>query len=201
MLLDIGKCSEEFFDYIKRSSGERLRPITDSLPNLSPTRSRGTTPAFLTSMGSLCPRSLSVNSFSETALDSIWRSDIAPDVTGLLPSFCWVRESENDPTRLKAAARAKAAFQHAFLGCMIFSCLVDADFKDTEQFYAGIEGREVDREWPALQSLLPGLVAAFEQHMNERRDMQTPVDRLRAQILDAVRARAGDPPGLVVVQK
>jgi len=137
-----------------------------------------------------------LKSFSETALDSIWKSDITPDLTGLLPSFFWVRESKSDPAKLKAAARAKAAFQLGFLGRMIFSCLVDADFKDTEQFYARIEGREVDRQWPALQSLLPGLVDAFEQRISEKRDMQTPINRLRAQILEAVRSRAGDTPGL-----
>jgi CRISPR-associated endonuclease/helicase Cas3 len=137
-----------------------------------------------------------VKGFSETLLDPVWRSELAPDVTGLLPGFCWVRENTDDPTPLKAAVRAKAAFQLAFLGRMIFSCLVDADFKDTEQFYARIEGREVDREWPALQSLLPTLVDAFDRHMNEKRNTQTPVNRLRAEILDHVRSRAGDTPGL-----
>src|SRR5436190_16555561 len=53
--------------------------------------------------------------FSESALDPICKSQIAPDVTGLLPAFNWERKD-----------RTKAAFQIAFLGRMIFSCLVDA---------------------------------------------------------------------------
>lgn len=79
---------------------------------------------------------------------------------------------------------------------MIFSCLVDADFKDTERFYARIQRREVDREWPALQSILPGLIEAFERHMKEKRDTESAVNRLRAEILDHVRTHAGDSPGL-----
>ena len=53
----------------------------------------------------------------------------------VLPTFNWERTNP-----------ARAAFQLAVLGRMIFSCLVDADFNDTEQFYAQTEGREVDRE-------------------------------------------------------
>lgn len=137
-----------------------------------------------------------VKGFSETTLNPVWRSELTPDVTGLLPGFCWARENKHDPAPLKAAAHARAAFQLAFLGRMIFSCLVDSDFKDTEEFYARIEDREVDREWPALQSLLPGLIDAFDRHMSEKRNTQTPVNRLRAEILDHVRSRAGGAPGL-----
>jgi CRISPR-associated endonuclease/helicase Cas3 len=123
--------------------------------------------------------------FSEATLDPVWRQEIKPDASALLPDFNW---RFDDKTRF--------AFQVSFLGRMIFSCLVDADFKDTEQFYARIEGREVDREWPALQSILPGLIAAFDRHMGGMRNTTTAVNRLRAEILDHVRSRAGDTPGL-----
>jgi CRISPR-associated endonuclease/helicase Cas3 len=123
--------------------------------------------------------------FSESALDSIWKNEIEPDVTGLLPAFNWERKDQT-----------KAAFQLAFLGRMIFSCLVDADFKDTERFYARIQRREVDREWPALQSILPNLIEAFDRHIKGKRDTKRAVNRLRAQILDHVRTHADDSPGL-----
>jgi len=123
--------------------------------------------------------------FSESTLDSVWKTEIEPDVTGLLPAFNWERKDQS-----------KAAFQLAFLGRMIFSCLVDADFKDTERFYARIERRDVDREWPALQSILPSLIKAFDQYMNEKRDLETAINRLRAEILDYVRSRAPEAPGL-----
>jgi hypothetical protein len=74
---------------------------------------------------------------------------------------------------------ARFAFQVAFLGRMIFSCLVDADFKDTEQFYARIEEREVDRDWPTLQSILPGLIGAFDRPMGEMRNTETTIKGMR----------------------
>ncbi|MFZ5731681.1 MAG: CRISPR-associated endonuclease Cas3'' [Pseudomonadota bacterium] len=123
--------------------------------------------------------------FSDAALDPAWKSQIAPDLADLLPAFNWEPKD-----------RRKTAFQIAFLGRMIFSCLVDADFKDTERFYARIEKREVDREWPALQSILPSLIEAFDRHMNEKRNAETTVNRLRSEILDDVRTRASDAPGL-----
>lgn len=123
--------------------------------------------------------------FEESALDPVWKSQIAPDATGLLPAFEWERKDQR-----------KSAFQIAFLGRMIFSCLVDADFKDTERFYARRDGREVDRDWPALQTILPGLIDAFDRRMGAMRSTATAVNRLRADILDHVRARAADTPGL-----
>ena len=61
-------------------------------------------------------------------------------------------------------------------GAQSISCLVDADFKDTETFYAGTEGRTIDREWPALQSMLPGLQQAFDAPT-----LFLNIDRTRAQ--------------------
>ena len=91
-----------------------------------------------------------IRAYSGSTLDSAWRNEIVPEATGLLPDFKWSRD------------RARLAFQSGLLGRMIFSCLVDADFRDTETFYSRVEGREIDREWPALQSLLPAFTTAFE---------------------------------------
>src|SRR5205823_5729600 len=123
--------------------------------------------------------------FSDVALDPAWRREIKPDATGLLPDFDW-----------RGDDKFRFAFQVAFLGRMIFSCLVDADFKNTEQFYARIEGRAVDRDWPLLQSILPHLIGSFDQHMREKRNAETAVNSLRADILDHVRSRAKESSGL-----
>ena len=64
-------------------------------------------------------------------LDPIWREEVEIDPAGLAP------------TNFKPIAKI-GGFQLAFLGRMIFSCLVDADFLDTEAFYA-ILGRPPDR--------------------------------------------------------
>ena len=123
--------------------------------------------------------------FSEERLDPAWRSEISPEGTGLMPPFKWHMQD-----------RARAAFQLSLLGRMIFSCLVDADFKDTEAFYARIEGRQLDREWPTLQSILPELGASFERYLSKLPKAKTPVNRLRTKILEHVRSLATNKPGL-----
>ena len=76
---------------------------------------------------------------------------------------------------------------------MLFSCLVDADFLDTEAFMnpAKSEGRA---QWPTISELLDRL----DRHLDEltRNAPDTPVNRLRAEVLAQCRARAADPPGL-----
>ncbi|MFN3595510.1 MAG: hypothetical protein ACK4TK_12660, partial [Thiobacillaceae bacterium] len=76
---------------------------------------------------------------------------------------------------------------------MLFSCLVDADFLDTEAYMdparAGQRGA-----WPGLDALLD----RFDRHMNEllAQAAPTPVNRLRAQILAECRAKAPEAPGV-----
>ena len=118
------------------------------------------------------------------ALDPIWQSELAAEVSGLVPSF-----------RIKPG-REDAAFQYSVMGRMIFSCLVDADFKDTERFYTALEGRRPDRQWPALQTVLPGFIAAFDAHMQGKADTSSSVNRLRQDILAHVRGKAAEAPGL-----
>ncbi|RME96567.1 MAG: CRISPR-associated endonuclease Cas3'', partial [Alphaproteobacteria bacterium] len=116
-------------------------------------------------------------------LDPVWSNEIAPDANSLLPSFTWSKE--------------KLPFQLAFLGRMIFSCLVDADFRDTEAFYSRIEGRAPDRNWPALGDIINDLISSFDAYMSAKESAAVPndVNRLRADILAHVRGHAGDSPG------
>ena len=89
--------------------------------------------------------------------------------------------------------KERAFFQQAFLARMLFSCLVDADFLDTEAFYNHIEQRPSLRpgQSPTLSDLraaLDGYLAGFSA--------DSPVNRIRADILAHVRQRAECPPGL-----
>ena len=118
-------------------------------------------------------------------LDPAWEAAIAPDVTALAPVALMQA----------IAAQRHAAFDLAVLARFLFSCLVDADYKDTEAFYARLEGREVERDWPSLQSLLPEFGARFDAYM-ARFDGSGPIDGLRRDILAHVRGKAGLPPGL-----
>jgi CRISPR-associated endonuclease/helicase Cas3 len=90
-------------------------------------------------------------------------------------------------------SKARASFQFAFLARMLFSCLVDADFIDTERFYLRIEGAAGHRKpgTPSLASLREQLdihLAGFAANSE--------VNRLRARVLAHVRAQATLDPGL-----
>jgi CRISPR-associated endonuclease/helicase Cas3 len=126
-----------------------------------------------------------LKAFYEASLDPAWKQELTPEAIALVPAFNWRFDD-----------KSRFAFQVGLLGRMIFSCLVDADFKDTEQFYARIDGRRVDREWPLLQTILPALIDGFDKYMDRKRGTQTSLNRLRSEILDHIRSRAAEPPGL-----
>jgi CRISPR-associated endonuclease/helicase Cas3 len=101
--------------------------------------------------------------------------------------------SELTPPRNFRAAKERGQFQLAFLARMIFSSLVDADFLDTEAFYDSLDGRLSRRpvEPPSLQELR----AELDTHLGGFKP-DTDVNRIRADILAGVRAKAIEPPGL-----
>lgn len=76
---------------------------------------------------------------------------------------------------------------------MLFSCLVDADFLDTEAFMDA--GKAEDRRGFAT---LDELAARFAAHMEALKagTGETAVNALRAEVLAQCRARAAEPPGL-----
>lgn len=123
--------------------------------------------------------------FSEASIDPAWETEIAVDASDLLPAFAWEKTDG-----------ARCAFQLALLGRMIFSCLVDADFKDTESFYNRIENRAVDRQWPELAGILPDLLDRYDAHMTRFGKPAVELNALRADILAHVRGRASEAPGL-----
>ncbi len=76
---------------------------------------------------------------------------------------------------------------------MLFSCLVDADFLDTEAYMD--EKKSARRNgWPAIADL----IGSFEQYIDRisHEAAPTPVNRLRADILRQCRDKALDAPGL-----
>lgn len=86
-------------------------------------------------------------------------------------------------------------FQLSVLARMLFSCLVDADFVDTDDFYRRIEGRRSREDEtgprPSLQQLrerLDAHLAGFPQEGG--------INPLRGQILRHVRGKSEESPGL-----
>ena len=86
----------------------------------------------------------------------------------------------------------RPGFALSFLTRMIFSCLVDADFLDTESFCE--PPRAALRPGPAG---LPALLGALDSHIDAKAASAnpTPVNIRRAEILRACRERAALPPG------
>jgi CRISPR-associated endonuclease/helicase Cas3 len=115
--------------------------------------------------------------------DPSWQRELILDGTALTPNFQWQRD------------KAQRAFQLGLLGRMLFSCVVDADFRDTEAFCSRILP---DRDWPALPAIVVRLVARLDAAMAEKQASarDTPVNRLRAEVLAHVRAQAALSPGL-----
>jgi CRISPR-associated endonuclease/helicase Cas3 len=76
---------------------------------------------------------------------------------------------------------------------MLFSCLVDADFLDTEQFMD--EKKSASR---ADYASLAELKANFEKHMalKTRHAQVSPVNSIRAEVLSQCRNAASGPPGI-----
>lgn len=76
---------------------------------------------------------------------------------------------------------------------MIFSCLVDADFLDTETFMDPTRSGQRNR-FPSLGELAP----FFERFMVEKSAtaMATAVNLIRAEVLAACREKATEPPGI-----
>lgn len=112
-------------------------------------------------------------------------------------------DAEVDPAEMRAVAtelrnkmrRDRAGFDLSVAARMVFSCLVDADFRDTEAYYDRLEGRTKERAWPALRDLLPQLRNAFDRRMATFPADGT-LNLLRAGILAHVRAGAALEPGV-----
>lgn len=118
-----------------------------------------------------------VQTFDPAVLDPAWQVEIAPVAECIMPPINW-------------GPAEGLAFRFALLGRMIFSCLVDADFRDTEAFYGTARAAA-----PGLGDVIPKVVARLDSHLaGLSRD--GPVNRLRAEILDHVRAKADQAPGL-----
>ncbi len=91
--------------------------------------------------------------------------------------------------------RDRQPFQLAFLARMLFSCLVDADFIDTERFYQRAEGSPDQRGAGGPPPSLGALRAQLDSYLGQF-TADSEVNRLRAGVLRHVRQQAESAPGL-----
>jgi CRISPR-associated endonuclease Cas3-HD len=126
------------------------------------------------------------------------RERLARELPALHPA--WQSElTLPDNQELQAAMRnwftpsqERVLFQFSVLVRMLFSCLVDADFIDTDEFYRRIEGKPSRRvRHPRLEELRARLDARLAALSAEG-----DVNALRKHILEHVRAQAEQKPGL-----
>jgi CRISPR-associated endonuclease/helicase Cas3 len=194
LLHDLGKYAREFQDYIAGRGPSPDHATAGAQEILQLAAARGPD-RYAALVGAYCiaghhgglsdwqgDRPLSERLAKKvSALDPNWRRELAPQAVGLFPTtFKWHED------------KSRAPFQLAMLGRMAFSCLVDADYRDTENFYAEAGGNPVDREWPALATIIDDLTARFNAHMADmaERAGDSPLGRLRADILAHARGKA-----------
>ncbi len=115
-----------------------------------------------------------------------WKNELTIEPGDLIPASFKTNMPEKE----------QMAFAVSVMGRMIFSCLVDADFKDTEAFCAPLQNTVVERDWPSLQSLLPDLINRFDGHMARFGSADSELNQLRNKILTHVRDKAPAKPGL-----
>ena len=98
------------------------------------------------------------------------------------------------PTRMAAASELpwlQKAFSLSFMTRMLFSCLVDADFIETETF---MRGGPLQRGGILSMAILRDRLRDHLQHV--RADARpTELNRLRAEILDHALSKSGESPG------
>lgn len=131
------------------------------------------------------------------SLDGRLRKKIEPWAHGLaaLPTA----ECPEPPAILRSALARRgtdpdgAAFSCAFFVRMVFSCLVDADFLDTEAFVDPARTRNRPT-WPA--DILERLQSTLDDHLGRFGQPRSRVDVERAKVLAACRAAANGTPGL-----
>ncbi len=116
-------------------------------------------------------------------LDELWQTEISLPEQLPCPDF---KPANN------------SGFQIAFLIRMLYSCLVDADYLDTEHFYLGLEGKLQHRSgYPPLEALRERL----DQHLNGLLAKYAHCDSgsvngLRGRILKHARTQTQLEPGL-----
>ena len=191
LLHDIGKCSTEFQVYLRSVAGPNRGPDHSTAGAIEALRLYpGYVGCMLAFVIAGHHTGLADGNELQTRLGKVlsayagWEEEIGP-----LPDAAALT-----PTR-HILPSVHRGYTSAFMTRMLFSCLVDADFIATESFYAAAEMRCVERDG---FTSLPVLRDRLQTFMGTKRAAApaTPLNALRATVLDTVTAKAELPPGL-----
>ncbi len=197
LLHDIGKCSEEFFDYIKRSSAgeEGLHGPDHSTAGARVGETTYPFPygRFLSHIIAGHHAGLSDWDKLERRLGADYR---IPHYDGWQQTIPGLPASIVPTARFKE--RAEIGFTRAFLIRMLFSCLVDADFLETERFYAEAKDERIERGGHLNLAILRDRLRAYMARMAAEAAKKNPgkLNALRAEMLRDAVAKADAEPGL-----
>lgn len=194
LLHDIGKCSEAFQRYIARAPDE-----TEGSAR-GPDHSTAGAQEALRRYGKPLGRVLAAIIAGHHA--GLSDGDALDDRLGkrIEPHDRWTHETDEppEPARLAPTRRprlsAHRGFFESFLTRMLFSCLVDADFLETEAYYASLDGRSVGRDGFTDIATLRDRLRAYMAGRSAGAPA-TPVNALRARVLDHATAKAELAPG------
>lgn len=189
-LHDIGKCSEAYQRYIRQGDGARKGPDHSTAGAKEAIGAYGLAGRLMAfgiaghHGGLMDGERLTERRDKAVEPYPDWQAQ-----AGELPAVGQIQAGVV-PTMKNAIA---PAFSLAFRARMLFSCLVDADFLETERFYARSQGEtEPARGGRVGQGHLDAVRAFMARH---RRD-DSEVNRIRSAILDHANAKAALAPGL-----
>jgi len=191
LLHDIGKCSDAYQRYIRQGEGNRkVRG-----PDHSSAGAQEAVKAFGADWGRLIAYGIAGHhgglmdgaDLSARLVKPVEAYDGWREHVGILPDQHALSGIHLAPNGIDPA------FSHAFLVRMAFSCLVDADFLETERFYRIAAGEEPPARGGTVQ---PYHLDAVRTHMARCRRDDTEVNRLRSAILDHANNKAALSPGL-----
>lgn len=197
-LHDIGKCSAAFQAYIAAPRGEATGGRRG--PDHSTAGARAVIATYPHPVGRMLAFGIAGHHAGlADAEDLDRRLDVSE--YPIEPHHGWHAHSGEPPSpaHLTPARKYDASehrgFSEAFLTRMLFSCLVDADFLETEAFYARAKGEPVERGgFAEIKTLRDRL----QRHMDDKcaASPASSINALRDRVLDHAVGKATLPPGL-----
>lgn len=193
---DLGKCSQAFQEYLRAAGSETHQSDVTGKVDHSTAGAQHAVAHFPV-LGHLLAFALAGH--HSGLLDS---QDDGPSMVARLGKQVdrWDRASKELtdlpplalPAHVERAFGTRDGFSLQFFVRMVFSCLVDADFLDTESFMS--PQRSAERPaWPS--DVIARMANALDAHLEGLASSDTEVNRQRARVLGACRDAAPRAPG------